>query len=246
MRSDAKLGLALGMLVIGFAVAFCFPRQPEMSLWGVVPNEPIEEPEFDFLPIRAYQPVRENREVPTTVPPSPGEHALAMPVTERTYGSEPDARPVAPIRPGVRTLSEVLSLDLKVERAESTTEPSVLSAPERIPETSEPGGDRPSIPTTYRVRKGDTLTGIATRLLGNSQRYRDIYEANRDRLSSPDALRVGMDLRIPVPEPSPVAANPATDDDFPPGEDALEVGPGESRRFRQADRAPFLSDGSRE
>ncbi len=32
MHRDVKLGLALGILVIGFAAAFCFPRQPATEL----------------------------------------------------------------------------------------------------------------------------------------------------------------------------------------------------------------------
>ena len=49
----------------------------------------------------------------------------------------------------------------------------------------------------YTVAPGDTLSGIAERELGSHRRYAAIYEANRDRLESPDALKVGMVLRIP-------------------------------------------------
>lgn len=54
---------------------------------------------------------------------------------------------------------------------------------------------------TYTVREGDSLSSIAERLYGNSAEWRPIYEANRDRLVSPEALQVGMTLRIP-PLPS--------------------------------------------
>ncbi len=50
---------------------------------------------------------------------------------------------------------------------------------------------------SYTVRKGDTLGGIAKRFLGNPAKYNDIFEANRDVLSSPDRIDVGMTLRIP-------------------------------------------------
>lgn len=50
---------------------------------------------------------------------------------------------------------------------------------------------------THQVRPGDTLTGIASRYLGSSQRYMEIYEANRDVLRTPNDLRAGMSLRIP-------------------------------------------------
>ena len=47
------------------------------------------------------------------------------------------------------------------------------------------------------VKYGDTLSGIAEKMLGSQARYRDIYEANRDRMTSPDRLDVGKPLRIP-------------------------------------------------
>lgn len=50
----------------------------------------------------------------------------------------------------------------------------------------------------YRVKVGDTLSGIALRELGSSQ-YSAIIEANRHVLKTPDSLKVGMELMIPTP-----------------------------------------------
>ena len=51
----------------------------------------------------------------------------------------------------------------------------------------------------YKVRSGDTLSEIALKYLGSqkSSAVRRIFEANRDKLSSPDEVYVGMKLRIP-------------------------------------------------
>lgn len=57
----------------------------------------------------------------------------------------------------------------------------------------------------YVVRYGDTLSGIAEKFLGSQGRYMQIFEANKDRMSSPDRLEVGKPLRIPK-----VAAKPGT------------------------------------
>lgn len=50
---------------------------------------------------------------------------------------------------------------------------------------------------TYVVQPGDTLSKISLRFYGTTSRYMDIYEANRDRLSSPASVSVGQELKIP-------------------------------------------------
>ena len=49
----------------------------------------------------------------------------------------------------------------------------------------------------YVVRKGDTLRNIAAKVLKDGNRWNEIYEANRDQLSSPDGVRENMILRVP-------------------------------------------------
>ncbi len=51
---------------------------------------------------------------------------------------------------------------------------------------------------TYTVRQGDSLYAISRRIYGTGSRWRDIYEANRDRLPDENSVRAGMTLRIPV------------------------------------------------
>lgn len=50
---------------------------------------------------------------------------------------------------------------------------------------------------TYTVVKGDSLSRIAKRELGSYNRWREIYDANRDKIKNPDILRVGMQLTLP-------------------------------------------------
>ena len=49
----------------------------------------------------------------------------------------------------------------------------------------------------HTVAKGDTLFSLAQKYYGNRSKWRDIYEANRDVLPSQNALRLGMELKIP-------------------------------------------------
>jgi len=50
----------------------------------------------------------------------------------------------------------------------------------------------------HAVEKGDTLSAIAKKTLGNANRYPEIFEANRPMLSHPDKIYPGQVLRIPT------------------------------------------------
>jgi nucleoid-associated protein YgaU len=52
-------------------------------------------------------------------------------------------------------------------------------------------------PQTYTVAAGDSLSKIAKQFYGNASEYMKIYEANRDKLNDPNAIKVGQQLVIP-------------------------------------------------
>lgn len=54
------------------------------------------------------------------------------------------------------------------------------------------------VENTYTVQAGDTLWGIAQKLLGNGALYTKIYEANKDIIGpNPDVIKVGQVFKIP-------------------------------------------------
>lgn len=73
---------------------------------------------------------------------------------------------------------------------------------------------------TYTVKAGDTLYQIAAKVLGNGERWREIYALNRDVIGpNPNRLTVGMTLRLegkpapaPVPKPRPAPPVPPARD----------------------------------
>ncbi len=65
------------------------------------------------------------------------------------------------------------------------------------PSYNDPVYNTPAGARTYVVQRGDTLGRISTRFYGSSSRYMDIYNANRDRLASPNSVTVGQELIIP-------------------------------------------------
>ena len=54
-----------------------------------------------------------------------------------------------------------------------------------------------TVPDTYVVQTGDSLSSISRQVYGTPSRWIDIFQANRDRLSSENALTVGQTIRIP-------------------------------------------------
>ncbi len=58
-------------------------------------------------------------------------------------------------------------------------------------------GDQSLAEATHKLADGDTLPALAEHYLGAAARWREIYEYNRDILTSPDLLPIGGELRIP-------------------------------------------------
>lgn len=50
---------------------------------------------------------------------------------------------------------------------------------------------------SYTVVKGDSLSKIAKHLYGDAQKWRKIYEANRDQIKNPDLIYPGQTFTIP-------------------------------------------------
>ena len=51
---------------------------------------------------------------------------------------------------------------------------------------------------TYTVVAGDSLSKIAKREYGDAQKWRQIFEANRDQIKDPDLIHPGQVLTIPA------------------------------------------------
>ncbi len=73
----------------------------------------------------------------------------------------------------------------------------IWTAPAAVDAPSAPAADVPGASSTYVVQKGDSLWGIAARLLGSGARWGEIYEANRAVVHDPAQLQIGMVLTIP-------------------------------------------------
>ena len=50
----------------------------------------------------------------------------------------------------------------------------------------------------YVVKAGDSLSAIAKQVLGDANRWKEIWEANKEVVPDPNVIRVGQELLIPV------------------------------------------------
>jgi len=51
---------------------------------------------------------------------------------------------------------------------------------------------------SYTVVSGDSLSKIAKREYGDANKWRTIYEANRDLIKDPDLIYPGQELKVPT------------------------------------------------
>jgi tetratricopeptide (TPR) repeat protein len=92
-----------------------------------------------------------------------------------------------------------LQIKLAKQNAGSSTSPAAASSSSTAarPVTTEPATTASGEQEIYHVVAGDNLYKIAKKVYGNSTRWKDIYEANKDRMKSEGDLRVGQSLLIP-------------------------------------------------
>jgi tetratricopeptide (TPR) repeat protein len=97
---------------------------------------------------------------------------------------------------------EITDLTRGQPRANPNTSPGANAGPATPdkPNVATPGTP-PAAPgrafTTYVVGKGDTLSTISRKAYGTAARANDILKANANQISSPSALKIGMNLVIP-------------------------------------------------
>lgn len=74
-------------------------------------------------------------------------------------------------------------------------------APATTPAATTPGASTQvaSAPRVleYTVKSGQTLSDVAGELLGDRGRWRELYEANKDKLPDPDHVRAGLTILFP-------------------------------------------------
>lgn len=250
MHRDLKLGLALAVLLVGATTAFFF--RTETDIEGGLPQ--LQNPERLDAEL-AGRDVVPYLGAPETDAP---EVAAASPWSKPAFlgGSSAPVRRTSVTPDPIRILLE--------EEAELIEPgPSLLPAP--VVEPRAAAHESPPQSATvatgeimHVVQSGDTLSGLAGRYLGDIGRFGEIFELNRDRLSAPNALKIGMEIRIPPKDglasattSAPESSGARTVTEVPssgeavatPSESSAEVGepkPDEQKMFVPARKTPFV------
>ncbi|MEI6247056.1 MAG: LysM peptidoglycan-binding domain-containing protein [Verrucomicrobiota bacterium] len=103
-----------------------------------------------------------------------------------------------------KLMLEVSELSRGVRNPEPKNDPrtpGVAAIPDKgtpaVPGVAPANGRKAPAFTTYVIVAGDTLSKISSKAYGTPTRANDIYNANRDKISSPASLKPGTTLTIP-------------------------------------------------
>jgi nucleoid-associated protein YgaU len=139
---------------------------------------------------------------------------FALDMGKKLFGNEDD--PAEKIKEAIEEVSldiEDLSVDFEDGKVALSGKAASVEAMEKavliagnvqgVSEVSAEGMETPPQPQEpkveyYVIVKGDTLSGIAKRFLGNAMDYPKIFEANREVIKDPDLIYPGQKIRIPM------------------------------------------------
>lgn len=215
MQRDMKIGMALGLALVGIVGALFFRREPEVKKDAPPALQSAEEldrqiaekarPPYikgleDFADPAASAP-----QAAGAGKPKPKTDAYDVPgflnKGDQTENQELLARKMA-------------AAPDPIQAPPAKDEPVAASGPAHNREWEAAGTGAPPKPgaapraagapatgRTHVIRAGETLSGLAARYLGSSSRYREIYEANRNVLRSADDLPDGVKIVIPDGKP---------------------------------------------
>ena len=246
MQPDVKTGLAVGLALVGLVGMMFFRRDPPLREEPLAALENLAEidgeiaeagrsPYANVIDDVSDQPsagsagtVVAHR---TQKAPFDAEAALDMAAEQATVADVGESGMVQGSAKAPRDAeSETDPLRPPVaNRRESATEtgPSHNRDWQPVPRKASPGAPTAEAVSgtaksprggtrTHTIQAGETLSGIAEQHYGARRYYRQIYEANRDRLRGVDDVPEGVTLVLPEIAGSDVR-NPSPSRDLPPG-----------------------------
>lgn len=153
------------------------------------PTKPLEQPK----PTTAQPPA-----TPTPAAPFPRTYTVRggdtfSGIAQQFYGDEKHWIAIAKANPLVDPTKLSVDQVLRLPDLNESAAAREKELQEVRKEVTSGGGEK-----TVLVEPGDNLGKIAQRVYGRANRWRILFDANRDQLDSPDTLQVGMKLKVPA------------------------------------------------
>lgn len=138
---------------------------------------------------------------PRLIPPQFTPHTVAagetfVTISKKYFGTGLHADAIAKANPFVDPTRLRAGRVIRIPKDPGNIQGKVVDA-DRPSGARKPAGGASS---EYVVQSGDTLSKIAKQVYGEERLASRIFDANKDRMASPDKLRLGMKLRIPAKE----------------------------------------------
>jgi hypothetical protein len=211
MQRDMKVGMAVGVALVGIVGALFFRREPDAKDKDVPPPRLQDVEEIDRRIVEKPRGPYMNgvEDFPDHVAPVPAPRSAQAKLKSLADDHDATAKHDEKNREPSSTRPGLAPDPIQPPQAESIVSDNVPShnrawepagpAPKKPGDVqrSSPSGTTGATGRTHVIRPGDTLSGLASRYLGSSARYREIYEANRKVLKSPDELPDGVTIVIP-------------------------------------------------
>lgn len=211
MHQDQRIGLALGVLLVGACAAFFFrnDNRPVQYLPRLQHAKELDEriAEKSNRPyLKGVETIEEadRRKSGPLLDPVSIDAATAQtslhtwnPLNLFQSRSEaPRSEQSRKLREGSGDSSDgwMVELQTPVEASDES-----VASREAVTESNAHGdwGTSDSVGSTHVVQRGETLSSIAAKLLGDRGRFQEIFEANRDQLDDPNDVKLGMTLKVP-------------------------------------------------
>lgn len=184
MHHDQKVGLAMGILLTGVIASLFFRHQPELP---TVAQAAVGDELDDLIAARDNRPYPDQHATGESDKPS----VERAPIVPMATTGEPLASigESGAVLPGPESPSGAAPFVASTNHptAQAASSSTVVSRSATQPEMRE-----------HEIRRGETLSSVASRYLGSPHRYEEIYLLNRDVLSSPDNVPEGVKLKVPV------------------------------------------------
>ncbi len=199
MQREQKIGFTILIMIVGFAGAFCFRKpDPNRNALPDLKQEDLINQQIAELRMRPYLPAGEQHPTNATSAQSaynPLRDQLAAWKTDEPQNATGEVpAPIGMLTPLETPANSPFYEQQRLNPRQETRPTNQTAA---LSHRNVPAPDENSPDTTHIVQPGETLSGISYRHFGSASKYLDLFEANRDQLSSPNDLRPGISLKIP-------------------------------------------------